>query len=74
MLFDRHERIPLHGAGKTTKQIKKIAVTSKIDFLNQYIARIVGEKKKENFSIIFQENNILLKSYFLQEVGAMPPL
>ena len=48
--------------GKTTKQIKKIAVTYNIDFLNHYTARMLWKKKKVNFSITFRENSILLKS------------
>ena len=38
-----------HGAGKTAKQIKKIAVTSNMDFSNQYIAVILWKKKKIKF-------------------------
>ena len=62
-----------HGAEKTAKQIKKIAVTFYMDFSNQYAAGMLWKKKKVNFSITFQENSILLKSYFLQEVGVVPP-
>ena len=58
---------------KTAKQIKKIAVTSNIDFSNHYIGVMLWKKKKVNFSITFQENSILLKSYFLQKVGVVPP-
>ena len=61
-----------HGAGKVAKQIKQIAMTSNIDFLNQYAARILWKKKKVNFSITFREIDIFLKSYFLQEVGVGP--
>ena len=65
--------VDIHGAGKTAKQIKKIAVTSNMDFSNHYAAGMLWKKKKVNFSITFQENNISLKSYFLQEVGVVPP-
>ena len=58
--FDSNENFHIHGAGKTAKQIKKIAVTSNIDFLNHYNARMPWKKKK--ISITFQENSILLKS------------
>ena len=64
---------PIHGAGKTAKQIKKIAVTFNVCFLNQFTARIIQEEKKANFSIIFQENSIFLERYFLQEMGVVPP-
>jgi len=33
--------VVFHGAGKTAKQIKKIAMTSNIDFLNQYTAEML---------------------------------
>ena len=62
-----------HGAGKTAKQIKKIAVTFDIDFSNHYTANVVWKKKKVNLSITFQKNSIFLKSYFLLEVGVVPP-
>ena len=36
-----------HGAGKTAKQIKKIAVTSNIDILNQYTSVMMWKNKKQ---------------------------
>ena len=62
-----------HGAEKTAKQIKKIAMTSNIDFLNQYRSGMLWKKKRVNFSISFQENAILLTTYFLRKVGVELP-
>ena len=70
--FDLKKNVK-HGAGKTTKQIQNIAVTSNIDFSKHYIARMLWKKNKVNFSIIFQEISNFLKSYFLREVGVVAP-
>ena len=39
----------MHGAGKATKQIKKIAVTSNMDFLNHYTYQNAMKEKKSKF-------------------------